>query len=47
MAERGFILIAFIAFLSISAAAVFALVPSMDREDIIEAQRLRADQARA
>ncbi len=45
--DAGFVLMVFVLFIAITAAASFALIPSMDREDVIELQRLREDQARA
>ena len=45
--QNGFVLLAVILILSVGVAAAFALTPSMDREDIVEAQRFRYEEARA
>ena len=44
--ESGLILLPLVALLTISVSAAFLLVPSLDREDLIEAQRIRMEQAR-
>lgn len=45
--ESGYFLLPVVFLLAISVSAAFMLVPSLDREDLIEAQRLRQEQARA
>ena len=45
--ESGMILIPIVCLLAISVSAAFLLIPALDREDLLEAQRLRLEQARA
>ncbi|MHC4469504.1 MAG: hypothetical protein ACYTDY_02340 [Planctomycetota bacterium] len=45
--ESGYFLLPVVLLLAVAVSAAFLLVPSLDREDLIEAQRLRQEQARA
>jgi hypothetical protein len=45
--ESGMLLLPLVLFMTIGLGAAFLLVPSMNREDVIEHQRLLKEQARA
>ena len=45
--ESGMLLYPLVLFMTIGMGAAFLLIPSMDREDVIEHQRLLTEQARA
>ena len=45
--ERGMMLLPFVVLISIGILGAFLLRHPLDREDLIEAQRVRAEQARA